>query len=282
MWRLIKTMTSQSQNTNTYSIKSLLQGDIQSKVFAPWVREWLLFIADMPAISLYTQDNIALSDENYARYYDGLHKMVQGVPLAYLMGFAYFYGHKFWVTKDTLIPRPDSELLVELCLDIVPHASVLELGCGTGCIGLSLACACAVDLTLVDICPKALAITQKNAQALGMRAKFVQSDWFTMVQGRFDCIIANPPYIAHDDSHLTDLQYEPYSALVADDNGLADLAHIIAHAKPFLTSQGRLVLEHGYTQGEQVRNLMAQYGFVGIKSYQDLGNNERATIGFCV
>jgi release factor glutamine methyltransferase len=216
---------------------------------------------------------------------------VDGVPVAHLTGSREFWSLPLKVTADTLIPRADTECLVERVLELIADKktiTLLDLGTGTGAIALALASERpAWKITGVDIIPQAVSLAQENAQRLQLsNVQFLQSDWFAALEKlsppkRFDVIVSNPPYIAPDDEHLQqgDLRFEPHSALVAADNGLADLEKIIAGAKNFLTDDGYLFLEHGWQQAAAVRALLIQYSFVGINTWQDYGGNDRVTVG---
>jgi release factor glutamine methyltransferase len=209
---------------------------------------------------------------------------LQGQPLAYLFGHWHFFGLTLQVSPSTLIPRPDTEVLVERALDLpMPkQAQVLDLGTGTGAIALALAQNRPQwQLTAVDYIAEAVTLAKTNCQALGIQnCDVVQSNWFSSFTAeRFDLIVSNPPYIDPQDPHLATLQYEPLSALIANDNGLADIAHIVSHAAGFLQPHGRLLLEHGYDQADAVQHLLRQAGFVQVESGRDYGGNWRITGG---
>jgi release factor glutamine methyltransferase len=219
-------------------------------------------------------------------------RRVQGVPVAHLTGSREFWSLPLKVSADTLIPRPDTECLVERVLELIANKetiTLLDLGTGTGAIALALASEQPEwKITGVDIIPQAVNLAQENAERLQLsNVQFLQSDWFAAIETmsppkRFDVIVSNPPYIAPDDEHLQqgDLRFEPHSALVAAHNGLADLEKIIMQAKNFLTADGYLFLEHGWQQAAAVRDLLTQYGFIGINTSQDYGGNDRVTIGY--
>lgn len=228
-----------------------------------------------------------LNDSEHARYTELLQRRLAGEPIAYLLGEREFFGLMFKVTPATLIPRPDTELLVETALQrIQPHAPcrVLDLGTGSGAIALAVAhsrpdaCVLACDASA-----SALAMARENAQRLGVaNADFVQSDWFSALnQQRFDLIVSNPPYIAADDPHLLqgDLRYEPASALASGNDGLDDIRRIVAEAAAHLHPAGWLLLEHGYDQAKQVRELLRQAGLVEVFSACDLAGIERVSGG---
>ena len=209
-----------------------------------------------------------------------------GEPVAHLVGEREFWSLPLYVSAATLIPRPDTECLVEQALARLPAtpARILDLGTGTGAIALALASErpdCQV--TAVDLMPDAVALAQRNLERLALKNVTVQqSSWFTaLADQQFEMIVSNPPYIDECDPHLSegDVRFEPRSALVAADHGLADLSHIIIQSRQHLVSNGWLLLEHGWTQGEAVRNLFLQAGFAQVETCRDYGGNERLTVG---
>ncbi|WP_411752101.1 peptide chain release factor N(5)-glutamine methyltransferase [Serratia sp. (in: enterobacteria)] len=215
-----------------------------------------------------------------------LSRRERGEPVAYLVGEREFWSLPLSVSPATLIPRPDTECLVELALERLPATpcAILDLGTGTGAIALALASErpdC--QLTGIDLQPEAVALAQHNAQKLAINnARFLQGSWFTPVAGqKFALIASNPPYIDEADPHLGqgDVRFEPGSALVAADHGLADLASIVQQAADYLEPQGWLLLEHGWQQGENVRTLLNAAGFIAVATHRDYGGNDRVTLG---
>lgn len=210
----------------------------------------------------------------------------QGEPVAYILGHQGFWSLDLEVAPHTLIPRPDTELLVELALQRLPttQASVLDLGTGTGAIALALGqerpC---WRVTAVDRVPEAVALAERNRLRLGLdNVQVKASHWFTALAGEaFDLIVSNPPYIRAHDPHLSagDVRYEPSSALVSGPDGLDDIRQIITQASVHLLTGGWLLLEHGYDQAASVRELLVRQGFEHIESHNDLGGHERVTMG---
>lgn len=234
---------------------------------------------------LYARPEMAIPAATAAVYDTLVDARERGMPIAYLTGEREFFSHVFRVTPDTLIPRPDTELLVEAALQLkLPEpARVLDLGTGSGAIAITLALECpAWDVTATDVVDAALAVARDNAARLGACVRFAGGDWFAALvpDDRFDLIISNPPYIAPDDVHLGegDLRFEPRSALIAADDGLAAIAHIVDAARHRLHAQGWLLIEHGWQQGEAVRALAAAAGYAPVKTLVDLAGKPRALL----
>lgn len=240
---------------------------------------------------LYTWGDQHCSIWESARFDALVAARAQGTPVAYLTGEREFWGLRLATSPDTLIPRPDTETLVELALSraINPAGRLLDLGTGTGAIALAFASEQPRwQVAGVDVREEAVALAARNAQALAItNARFVQSDWFSALETldeaekRFDIIVSNPPYIAADDPHLVegDVRFEPRSALVADAEGMADLLHLVHTARHYLIASGWLLLEHGYTQAEKVREALSNAGYQNVESVRDLGGHERVTLG---
>jgi release factor glutamine methyltransferase len=226
-----------------------------------------------------------IDGEKLAAYQALLQRRLAGEPLAYILGEREFFGLNFMVTPATLIPRPDTELLVELALQCIPQGGrVLDLGTGSGAIGLSIAHARSdVEATAVDASLDALEVARENARRLSIgNTRFMHSDWFEALAGeRFDLIVSNPPYIADGDAHLQqgDLRFEPRSALASGTDGLDDIRCIVADAKEHLNPGGWLLFEHGYDQAERVRELLAASGYTEVFSACDLAGIERVSGG---
>ncbi|MGX5102878.1 peptide chain release factor N(5)-glutamine methyltransferase [Enterobacter cloacae] len=227
-----------------------------------------------------------LTAEQEARLATLLARRKTGEPVAHLVGEREFWSLPLYVSQATLIPRPDTECLVEQALARLPTApcSILDLGTGTGAIALALASErpdC--EVTAVDVMPDAVALAQRNVERLGLRnVTVLQSSWFTALENRsFAMIVSNPPYIDERDPHLTqgDVRFEPLTALVAAREGLADLDHIVTTSRQHLLSGGWLLVEHGWTQGDAVRALFTQAGYTAVETCRDYGGNERLTLG---
>lgn len=206
----------------------------------------------------------------------------KGTPLAYLLGEKEFFGLAFNVSPAVLVPRPETELLVELTIERIDAGqSILDAGTGSGAVAVAIAhTRPKVEVTGCDNSAAALEIARANAIKHRAPVTFYQSDWFAQLPARkWHMIVSNPPYIAPEDPHLAALSAEPKSALVAGNKGLCALAHIIEHSPRLLHGNGWLLLEHGYDQAKSVRRLMIDRGFVGVESVLDLGNIERVTLG---
>lgn len=235
---------------------------------------------------LIAHDHDLPTPEQAAQYTALLARRLTGEPVAYLTGTREFYGREFQVTPAVLIPRPDTELLVECALARLPPEaamSVLDLGTGSGCIAVTLALErpCA-RVTAVDRSADALAIARSNARALGAAVEFLTSDWFAALGGRrFDLIVSNPPYVAVGDPHLRrgDVRFEPATALASGHDGLDDLRRLVASARDHLAPHGSLLLEHGYDQADTVRALLQASGFDQAHSWKDLAGIERVSGG---
>ena len=228
-----------------------------------------------------------------------LDRRLKGEPIAYILGEKEFWSLPLNVSEGTLIPRPDTEILVEKTLQIAlekleenpAHFRILDLGTGTGAIALALASelslicqkkAIQLDVIGVDLMPEVVKLAQSNAEKNQLDVQFLQSRWFEHVEEQFDIIVSNPPYIDETDEHLSqgDVRFEPRSALVAGENGLADLRHLVECAPVHLKDNGYLLLEHGWKQGEEVRSIFWQNHWQGVATIRDYGDNERVTLGY--
>lgn len=254
----------------------------------------LSFVLDKPTSYLLAWPEKSVSAEIVERFIELVERRLQGEPIAYIVGEREFWSLPLKVSPATLIPRPDTEILVELVLD---HYSVkssahsnlrcLDLGTGTGAIALALASEQPNwQVEAIDFNPDAVLLAQTNAKNLAIgNVDIYQSDWFSAVNPAkvFDVIVSNPPYIDQDDPHLSqgDVVFEPSSALVAADNGLADIRHIATQAKSYLVAGGRLYIEHGYQQGRAVRDILLELGYHDVVTAKDYGGNDRISYGTC-
>ena len=228
-----------------------------------------------------------LSGVQQTAFDDLIRKRQQGEPVAYLTGEREFWSMPFLVTSDTLIPRPETELLVEQALARLPAdapQTVVDLGTGSGAIALALAKERPNwQLTATDASFAALRIAEKNARRLKLdNVQFEYGSWYTPLRAqRFHAIVSNPPYVADRDPHLAqgDVRFEPNSALVSGDDGLDDIRQIVAGAPAHLLPNGWLMLEHGYDQGEPVAALLRERGFVAVETLRDLAGQPRVTLG---
>jgi release factor glutamine methyltransferase len=236
---------------------------------------------------LYTYPETSLTEEEENQYLSLVSARDNGEPIAYLVGMREFWSLPFQVTNSTLIPRPETELLVEKTLENIDSsksASILELGTGSGAIAIAIAHARPNwNLIAAEKSESALKVAIKNAEQLEIKnIKFILSDWFSKVDElSFDCIISNPPYIAENDPHLSsgDVRFEPNEALISGANGLESLQNIIKHGYDYLASNGILLLEHGYDQRVAVGKLLGQYGYQDVECWQDLQKKDRVSIG---
>ena len=267
--RLIKTLSLEG-NEAKFEAQLLLQNLLNVN------RAWLL-----------AHESDALQDKIKADFESLLARRLLGEPIAYILGQREFFGLNLIVTPDTLIPRPDTETLVETALDKIPTdtpLTVLDLGTGTGAVALAIAeHRSEAQVTAIDASSGALDIAKRNANQLDLtQVDFRLSNWFSALEGeRFNLIVSNPPYIEQHDIHLTqgDLRFEPISALASGTDGLDDIRQIVDNCLLHLHPQGWLMLEHGYNQAHLVTDLMAQSGLIDITTIKDLGANDRVTIG---
>lgn len=234
--------------------------------------------------ALITQSERVLTGDEAAGISSLLQRRLDGEPVAYIVGRREFFGLDFETTPAVLIPRPDTELLVELALErLPPRGKVLDMGTGSGAIAVALAHSRPdAAVTALDVSEEALAVAGRNAQRNGAQVRFLHSDWYSAVQAeQFDLIVSNPPYIADGDRHLSegDLRFEPSGALTDFSDGLSALRTIVAGAPARLAPGSWLLMEHGYDQSAAVRELLSSAGYTEVQSWQDLAGIERVTGG---
>jgi release factor glutamine methyltransferase len=247
----------------------------------------LQHVLGMPHAALIAHDDRVLSAEERRRFAALAARRAQGEPVAYLLGWREFYGRRFAVDPAVLIPRPETEVLIDQVLQrLEPDARIelLDLGCGSGNVALTLALErpqCTV--TAVDASASALAIARENARAMNAgNVEFLHGDWFGPVTGRsFDLIVSNPPYVVDADPHLGlgDLRFEPAAALRGGPDGLAAIRQIVAQAPGYLRPNGWLLFEHGYDQAPACQRLLAAAGFAAVTTARDLGELPRVSAG---
>ena len=286
-------------------IQQLTNAAASSHLPSFWLTDWLLFVIDKPSSFLITDENHQLTDSELAQFHAGVTKMQQGTPLAYLTGQQEFWSLNFKVNEHTLIPRPDTEILIEQVLTWINSQPksvdnnkkpkrLLDLGTGSGCIAISLAHelnksnpnskAENWQVVAVDLSSEALKVAKHNAMVNEVAdIEFIQSSWYdalsTQDEPLFDVIVSNPPYIDEEDEHLSRLVAEPISALSAPNHGLADIEHIVQQAPQHLNVGGLLAIEHGFDQGLAVRQLFLDNSFDSVHTVQDFGGNDRVTLG---
>ncbi|ASD67896.1 peptide chain release factor N(5)-glutamine methyltransferase [Pseudoalteromonas piscicida] len=245
----------------------------------------LLHVIDKTRTYLFTWPEAELSALEQQRFEAYIARRVTGEPVAHITGQREFWSLPLKVNNSTLIPRPDTETLVEhvLTLSMSNDAQVLDLGTGTGAIALALASEYPTwQITAVDASADAVALAKSNQAQLGFdNVTILQSDWFSAVaEQKFDLIVSNPPYIDEADHHLSqgDVRFEPLSALVADDHGYADIFHIIRMAKLHLNSGGYLLLEHGFEQADKIQQFFAEMAYINILTIKDMTGCDRVTL----
>jgi release factor glutamine methyltransferase len=237
---------------------------------------------------LYAHNDESLTDSEIQSFQNLLKKRKSGKPIAYLIGMKEFWSLELNVDENVLIPRPETELLIEICLEKLDKNTKLkiaDLGTGSGAIALALAYERpAWQIFACDNSEKALEIAKQNAKKFNLHnVNFFLGSWFNAFSKtqKFDAIISNPPYIQDKDPHLTkgDVKHEPKSALISGESGLDDLSAIITEAKNHLNTNGIILVEHGYNQATSVQKIMQENGFSNIKTYKDLAKLDRITIG---
>ncbi|MGI1986598.1 peptide chain release factor N(5)-glutamine methyltransferase [Shewanella morhuae] len=246
----------------------------------------LLYCLNKSRSYLYTWPEKSLTVEQWKRFQQMVLKRQKGVPVAHIVGEREFWSLPFIVNDTTLIPRPDTEILVETALNmpLSTYAKVLDLGTGTGAIALALASEReSWEITAVDKVDDAVALAIANRENLKLpQVEILQSDWFSAVKSRdFDLIVSNPPYIDEADEHLHqgDVRFEPQSALTAAEEGFADLYYIANTARDYLKPNGYILLEHGFEQAVRLRAKLIELGYENVATVRDFGSNDRCTMG---
>ncbi len=277
-------------------LKELLrEGQIQLKDQSPSAAEdceiLLGQILSKNSAWLITHGDRLITSEQTLAFRAHLQRRSAGEPVAYIIGQRAFWEHHFEVNPSVLIPRPESEILVELVVQIVSEQaftsesqSIADLGTGSGAIAISLAHELPqTDIIAVDVSVDALAVARRNADNIGVtNITFIESDWFSQLdEQRFSIIVTNPPYIATDDPHLArgDLRFEPIDALTAEPEGIDDIHKIVNQSKAYLQPLGHLLVEHGFEQGAAVRKLFSDAGFKDIATHRDIAGLERVSCG---
>ena len=231
---------------------------------------------------LLTHDGDVLPEQDMKVFRTLTLRRAAGEPLAYLVGYKDFFGLRLEVDARVLVPRPDTETLVQWLLDILKNVAephVLDLGTGSGAVAIAVAHNLKCQVTATDFSEDALAVASHNARQIGVDVQFVHSNWLEKVSAHYHAIVSNPPYICDHDPHLAALAKEPLSALTSGEDGLSDIRQIIDNAPHHLQPGGWLLLEHGYDQSMAVRALLSQRGFVQVQSRIDLAGIERCSGG---
>jgi release factor glutamine methyltransferase len=247
----------------------------------------LCAVLDKPRSYLFTWPEKCLTEQQAATFGRYVSRRVLGEPVAYIVGEREFWSLPLKVAPSTLIPRPDTEVLVELALERIPthSCSILDLGTGTGAVALAIASERPQHhVVAADLMPEACELARLNAQRLNLEnVTIVQSDWLDNVDRdiEFSCIVSNPPYIDAQDPHLNqgDVQFEPSSALIASDSGLADIKIIAKQSYDALNGSGWLLIEHGHTQGQSVRQILNDQGYFQVETKPDYAGLDRVTMG---
>ena len=236
---------------------------------------------------LYTWPEKSITEHEYADFEVLLARRKKGEPIAHIIGEREFWSLPLYTNASTLIPRPDTEILVEWLvdnIDIQAPLKILDLGTGTGAIAIALASEFKnAEVTGVDFLTDSVTLAKKNVARHHLsNIRIFQSDWFSNVEGQFDFIVSNPPYIDESDPHLSegDVRFEPMSALTAKQEGLADISYILSASESYLAPNGGVLLEHGWRQAEAVQGIFASEGFHDVETLQDYSGNDRITLGW--
>ena len=260
-----------------HSIKSLIATDYA--IPRSEVRLLLQHLLSKSLSQLIMDDNYFLSDIEYCQFTNMILQRQNNMPIAYIVGYKEFYSREFIVNENTLIPRPETELIIDIALSIAMVGDkILDVGTGSGCIATTLKLE-SPDLYVeaLDNYSETLQVAMQNATKLGANVKFIRSNWFSNITGNYNIIISNPPYIANNDPHLGALFAEPLYALSDFNDGLNCIRVIVEAGKKYLLKGGYMIIEHGYDQGELVRNIFVSNGFRGVVTFQDYGGLDRVT-----
>ena len=247
----------------------------------------LLNSLEVSSTDLIINKKKSVSEKDYHQIKRIIDQRKTGKPLAYIFGEWDFYGQTFYVNKNTLIPRPDTELLIDIAFDTFDKTlplKILDLGSGSGVIGITLANHYLnSQIFLSDISMNALKIAKKNASKFNKKITLIRSDWFKSIdEHNFNLIVSNPPYINKNEQHLVspELKFEPSKALYSNEDGLGDIKSICARAKEYLITDGILMLEHGFNQASDILDIFKKNNYKNIKQFKDINQKLRVTLGF--
>ena len=232
--------------------------------------------------ALISGTDLAVDESQIEVLRDFIRRRAHGEPVAYILGTRGFWRREFYVSSDTLIPRPETETLIETVMPFLSHTSrVLDLGTGCGVLGLTLASETGAHVLMTDVSCDTLRVARRNAANLKIDVRLRRSNWYDAIEGTFDCIVSNPPYVASRDKHLQngDLLFEPVVALDGGIDGLDALRHVVGEAPAYLYTGGRLAVEHGFNQADAVHALFQSAGFHDIELVHDLSRHPRVTHG---
>ncbi len=235
-------------------------------------------------VQIYAYPNLEVTPSQASRLRNLIAQRREGTPVAYITGKSHFWNQELFITPDVLIPRPETELLVESALNRLCEGDrVLDLGTGSGAIALALRSELNVDVVATDIDPNVLEVCRTNASRLNLCITMVESDWYSAITGSFDAIVSNPPYVASGDPRLfqSEIRHEPLMALSSGIDGLDALRKVISGAPDYLVVGGSLIIEHGYNQRAEVLNLFKLAGFKDIQCLDDLSHTPRVVFGKC-